>query len=178
VGALSELVIVNIVAATDLHHALNLHRLCLTLPNAEMSEGGGNWLRLRLEPGNHYAAFYKSGKFLNAGCRSMDDLKQRVNQVLGLLKGHGVATDSGVTAVVNMVVTAQINSSRSLEHLYVELRGDYEVEFEPEQFGGMVISVGKCKIPLFHSGKMVCTGAPTLADAREACTLLAKRIGS
>jgi len=58
--------IVNIVATAKVKGEFNLALLSEKISGVEYSPNK-MWLKMRLQPGNYYIAFYKSGKFLITG---------------------------------------------------------------------------------------------------------------
>ncbi len=69
--------------------------------------------------------------------------------------------------VVNLVVTTDLEHKLCLEKIASTLM---YVEYNPEQFPGLVLRIKEPKTSalLFSSGKIVCTGARSMTDAKEA----------
>ena len=68
--------------------------------------------------------------------------------------------------VVNIVVSAALGHDIPLEKMAATLSN---TEYNPEQFPGLVIRIKdpKTSALIFSSGKIVCTGARTMANVRE-----------
>ncbi len=68
--------------------------------------------------------------------------------------------------VENIVASATLNVIIPLEKIVSKLEG---MEYEPEQFPGLVYRMQKPKAAalIFGSGKIVCTGARSIADVKE-----------
>ncbi len=68
--------------------------------------------------------------------------------------------------VVNLVVTTDLKHKLQLEKIASTLTN---VEYNPEQFPGLVIRIKEPKTSslLFSSGKVVCTGAKDIASAKK-----------
>src|SRR3989338_2080087 len=68
--------------------------------------------------------------------------------------------------VENIVASATLNVIIPLEKIVSKLEG---MEFEPEQFPGLVYRMEKPKAAalIFGSGKIVCTGARSVTDVKE-----------
>lgn len=79
--------------------------------------------------------------------------------------------------VENIVASATLNVVVPLEKIVSKMEG---MEYEPEQFPGLVYRMEKPKVAflLFGSGKVVCTGGRTVADVHEAVKKVAKRLKS
>jgi transcription initiation factor TFIID TATA-box-binding protein len=69
--------------------------------------------------------------------------------------------------VVNIVANADLNT-------YLDLYGlaniSHDIDYEPEQFPGAILKIyePKAALLLFKNGKMICTGARTVADVKKA----------
>jgi transcription initiation factor TFIID TATA-box-binding protein len=68
--------------------------------------------------------------------------------------------------IENIVASASLNVKISLEKIVEHLEG---TEYEPEQFPGLVYRMKdpKAAALIFSSGKIVCTGARSIADVRK-----------
>ncbi|MCD4666233.1 TATA-box-binding protein, partial [archaeon] len=69
--------------------------------------------------------------------------------------------------VVNLVVTSDLKHKLDLEKITTKL---LNIEYNPDQFPGLVMRIKdpKTSALLFTSGKVVCTGAKDLANAKKA----------
>ena len=69
--------------------------------------------------------------------------------------------------IVNLVVTTDLNHKLCLEKIASVLSN---TEYNPDQFPGLVMRIKEPKTSalLFTSGKVVCTGAKDMADAKKA----------
>ena len=79
--------------------------------------------------------------------------------------------------IENIVASAAFNVRLPLEEMVEHLEGS---EYEPEQFPGLVYRIKdpKAAMLIFSSGKIVCTGARSIADVRKAVAKVAKMIKS
>jgi len=79
--------------------------------------------------------------------------------------------------IENIVASASLDVRIPLEKMVEHLEGS---EYEPEQFPGLVYRVKnpKAAILIFSSGKIVCTGARSIADVRKAVEKVARVIRS
>lgn len=77
----------------------------------------------------------------------------------------------------NIVATAAFGIRIPLEKIVEHVEG---TEYEPEQFPGLVYRIKDPKTAnlIFSSGKVVCTGARSIADVRKAIAKVAKMIKS
>jgi transcription initiation factor TFIID TATA-box-binding protein len=79
--------------------------------------------------------------------------------------------------IENIVASAAFNVRLPLEEMIKRLEG---TEYEPEQFPGLVYRIKdpKAAMLIFSSGKIVCTGARSIADVRKAVEKVAMMIRS
>src|SRR4030065_368673 len=85
------------------------------------------------------------------------------------LQARAPLKKSPETEVQNIVASSALGTEINLNAIAISL-GLEKVEYEPEQFPGLVyrIDVPKVVVPLFGSGKLVCTGARKPSDVEEA----------
>jgi len=79
--------------------------------------------------------------------------------------------------IVNIVASVPLGVRVPLEKIIENIEG---TEYEPEQFPGLVYRINdpKAAMLIFSSGKVVCTGARTIADVRKAVEKVAMIIRS
>jgi transcription initiation factor TFIID TATA-box-binding protein len=79
--------------------------------------------------------------------------------------------------VQNIVASADLGSVINLNAIAISLSLE-KVEYEPEQFPGLVYRLDKPKVVvlLFGSGKMVCTGARKTEDVELAVERITKEL--
>jgi transcription initiation factor TFIID TATA-box-binding protein len=77
--------------------------------------------------------------------------------------------------VVNIVVSASLGHDIPLEKMAATLSN---TEYNPEQFPGLVIRIKEPKTSalIFSSGKIVCTGARTMANVHESIRKIIKSL--
>jgi transcription initiation factor TFIID TATA-box-binding protein len=89
--------------------------------------------------------------------------------VLDITQVRPLAEREAYINIENVVATATLNQNIDLNSIVRIFPG---VEYRPEQFPGLVYRLRKPKTTtlIFSSGKMVCTGAKSERQAREAVT--------
>ena len=80
-------------------------------------------------------------------------------------------------SIQNVVASATLNQQVDLDAV---VKGFPGVEYRPEQFPGLVFRLKRPKTStlIFHSGKMVCTGARSEKEARRAIMNVVKEMKS
>lgn len=152
-----DLQIVNMVATVKLSSLLDLEKLAAALKGSEFCTSGGKWLKMRLPPENYYIAFYKSGKFLITGVKSLEEIESIANRVISLLKDAQMDLDKEKITVHNIVMMGTITMNASLEKIIFALEGS-KASYEPEQFPGLMYKDFGASFLLFPSGKFIVTG--------------------
>jgi transcription initiation factor TFIID TATA-box-binding protein len=165
--------IVNIVATVILKKPLNLTAVHEHLPDSKFAKSGAPWLQYRVQPENYYTAFYKSGKFLITGVKSLDEIEPIAYRILKILKKYHISAEIKTVRIHNFVVVDALGYNVQLDKLLVSLHHE-NIEYEPEQFPGLIIKEGSHSILLFSSGKIILTGLkesdsiePVLAAFKE-----------
>jgi len=81
--------------------------------------------------------------------------------------------------VQNIVASSDLESEINLNSIAISL-GLEKVEYEPEQFPGLVyrLSEPKVVVLLFGSGKLVCTGAKKPQDVERAVEKIANELNA
>jgi len=158
--------IVNIISVAKLRNSLDLEVLNEKLENTEFNKGK-TWLKMRLQPDNNYIAFYKSGKFLVTGLKSMEKVEDVVNRVSSLLKSSGIENPVERVNLSNIVLTDKMDLKISLENLIFNLDAS-KSSYEPEQFPGLFYKDDSgINFTIFNSGKIIITGVKDLEVAEE-----------
>ncbi|RLF69633.1 MAG: TATA-box-binding protein, partial [Thermoplasmata archaeon] len=121
---------------------------------------------------------FSSGKMVCTGAKSVEEAKEVVRRVVKKIKELGMdVSDEPEIEIQNIVATSELNVPLNLNNIAITL-GLERVEYEPEQFPGLVYRVEKPKVValLFGSGKIVCTGARNEEEIREALDQIVKEL--
>lgn len=166
-----EIQIQNIVASTAVAQELDLNALAVALPDAEYEPERFPGLVLRMVEPKTAALLFRSGKMVCTGAKEIDDVGRAIQKVCKRLEAagfEGVIHDPKID-IQNIVATSSLGADLNLNALAIGL-GLENVEYEPEQFPGLVYRMKEPKVVLllFGSGKLVCTGARKPEDAQTA----------
>ncbi len=156
----------NVVATSTIGAELNLNAIVLALEGAEYNPEKFPGIVYRLKDPKTATLIFRSGKVVCTGAKSDVAVKKAINIVVANMAAAGfeVIKDPEVT-VQNMVATADLKAKLDLTTIALSL-GMENVEYEPEQFPGLVYRIDDPKVValLFTSGKVVCTGAKKRED--------------
>jgi len=155
----------NVVASTSLGKELDLQAIALVL-GGEQFPG----LIYRLKEPKTAILLFRSGKVVCTGAKSLEHVKTAIDLVAKQIGAAGIPVNKNPEIVVqNIVATSDLAAQIDLNAIAISLGGG-KVEYEPEQFPGLVYRIDEPKVVvlLFGSGKLVCTGARTPADVEKA----------
>lgn len=172
---MAKMRIENVVASTALRNDLDLQAIALALDGAEYEPEQFPGLIYRLKEPKTATLLFRSGKVVCTGARTVDDVKVAIRKVAKQLESIGVEVDLDPPVVVqNIVASSDLGQEINLNAIAISL-GLERVEYEPEQFPGLVYRLQEPKVVLllFGSGKLVCTGAkepPMVIEAVDKVT--------
>ena len=172
--------IVNVVGSTNIGQKINLKQVTLDLEGAEYNPKEFPGLVYRTKNPKAAALLFASGKMVCTGAKSIDDAHKAVESVFHSLRNIGIdAMGTPEIMVQNIVATANLHSSLNLNAIALGL-GLENIEYEPEQFPGLVyrLSDPKVVLLLFSSGKLVITGGKKPEDPINAVDRLVEELKS
>jgi len=171
-----EVKIVNIVVSTSLETDVPLEKMAATLSNTEYNPEQFPGLVLRIREPKTSALIFSSGKVVCTGAKSMDKVREAIEQIKQSVKKVGVKpVENPEITIQNIVAAGNIGIDLNLNMLAMKLEN---TEYEPEQFPGLVYKLmdAKATFLLFSNGKIVCTGTKSEEDVHKAIDALIKRI--
>jgi transcription initiation factor TFIID TATA-box-binding protein len=175
---MAKIKIENVVASTSLGEELDLQSIALALDGAEYEPEQFPGLIYRLKEPKTATLLFRSGKVVCTGAKSLDDVKVAISKVAKQVESAGIKiTIEPVIEVQNIVASSDLEQEINLNAIAISL-GLEKVEYEPEQFPGLVyrIDVPKVVVLLFGSGKLVCTGARKPSDVEEAVNKITEEL--
>jgi len=160
----------NVVASTSLGHELDLKAIALALGGSEYEPEQFPGLIYRIKEPKTAILLFRSGKVVCTGAKSLEDVKTAIDRVSKQIVAAGIPIKKDPDIEVqNIVATSDLGAQLDLNAVAITL-GLGAVEYEPEQFPGLVYRIDDPKVVLlmFGSGKVVCTGARKPADVDKA----------
>ena len=177
---MADMKIVNLVVTTDLKHNLQLEKIASTLHNVEYNPEQFPGLVYRLDDPKTATLLFTSGKANCTGAKNLEDVRKAVDTISEKLRKLGVKVYKNLEIVVqNIVATADLGGELNLNEVAMGL-GLENVEYEPEQFPGLVYRVKEPRVVmlLFSSSKIVCTGGKNTEDVSTAVEKVSKKLTS
>lgn len=123
---------------------------------------------------------FRSGKLVCTGTRTIDDAKKVITGIVRTLRKHNLDVIAKPEIhVQNIVASADLGTKIELVKIAMTF-GVERIEYEPEQFPGLVYRVKDPKVVmlLFTSGKIVCTGGTNIGDVKLAVEKLKKELSA
>jgi transcription initiation factor TFIID TATA-box-binding protein len=149
---------------------LDLPAIAVSLEGAEYEPERFPGLIYRLKEPKTATLLFRSGKVVCTGAKSVEQVKVAIDKVVSQLGKIGIhiKTEPKIE-VQNIVASSDLGQSINLNSIAITL-GLERVEYEPEQFPGLVYRLDSPKVVLllFGSGKLVCTGARKPKDVEDA----------
>lgn len=165
-----DIKIENVVATTSVGRELDLKVIALALDNAEYEPEQFPGVVYRIKKPKTATLLFRSGKMVCTGAKSIEDVHTAIKYVIKMIEEAGIKVDIEPEIIVqNIVASSDLHTELNLNAIAISLGLD-RVEYEPEQFPGLVYRIEKPKVValLFGSGKVVCTGAKKVQDILDA----------
>jgi transcription initiation factor TFIID TATA-box-binding protein len=177
-----EIIVENIVASTSFADKLDLDVIAQSLEEAEYEPEQFPGLVYRLSDPKTATLLFRSGKANCTGAKNVEDVKKTIDIIADKLRKLGVEVykDKDLKIVIqNIVAISDLGTELNLNEVAMGL-GLENVEYEPEQFPGLVYRIRDPKVAmlLFGSGKIVCTGARQTEDVSKAVEKLSEELTS
>ena len=173
-----EITVQNIVASTKFAEKLDLDVIAQTIKEAEYEPEQFPGLIYRIKEPKTATLLFTSGAANCTGAKSIEDVKANIKIISNKLEKMGVEVYKDHEIVIqNIVATSYIGGELNLSEVAVAL-GLENVEYEPEQFPGLVYRLTDPKVALllFGSGKLVCAGAKKIEEVYSAVDKVIKEL--
>ena len=168
--SIKSIKIENVVASTGIGTKLDLNEVIRILDGADYNKERFPGVVYRTTNPKTAALIFGSGKIVCTGAKSIADVSSGLNKVFDKLKAMGIDIPKKPEIVIqNIVASADLHTVLNLNAIAIGL-GLENIEYEPEQFPGLVyrLSTPKVVMLLFGSGKLVVTGGKKPEDAEAA----------
>ena len=170
----------NVVAFVSLGKDIELKKISGRLKDAEYSPDTFPGVIYRIPQPKTANLIFSSGKIVCTGSKSVDEAKIAVSRVVDDLRNLKIKLpDSFDMKIENIVASTQIEAMGrlNLEDISFALEN---VEYEPEQFPGLVFRIAEPRVAflLFGSGKIICTGARNVEDIHRALVKFREKLRS
>ncbi|HTY15607.1 MAG TPA: TATA-box-binding protein [Methanoregulaceae archaeon] len=175
-----SLKIENIVASGAIADSIDLLDISKKIENCELNTKRFPGAVFRIEKPKIASLIFSSGKVVLTGIRDRDALNDGLKLIIKIMKEAGVQTyEEPKVAITNIVCSYDIGKYINLNKVVITLNLE-NIEYEPEQFPGLVYRIKDPKIValLFSSGKIILTGGKNLEDIKRGLDFLEQKLGS
>ncbi len=175
-----SLKIENIVASGVIADSIDLAEVSRKIPSCELNTKRFPGAVYRIEKPKIASLIFSSGKVVLTGIRDKDALDEGLRLIISSLKKAGVKTfKEPRVAITNIVCSYDIGKYINLNKVVITLNLE-NIEYEPEQFPGLVYRIRDPKIValLFSSGKIILTGGKNLEDIKKGLDFLEQKLES
>ncbi len=162
----------NVVAFVSLGSKIPLNKLVAKVENTEYEPEQFPGLVYRITDPRAAALIFSSGKIVCTGAKSIEKAKTAVGKIVDKIRSMGIPVPRKFEVQIeNIVASSKISTQLNLEEITFSLEN---AEYEPEQFPGLVYRIKDPRVAflLFSSGKIICTGAHSIADIHAALNRL------
>ncbi len=170
----------NVVASTSIGREIDLKDITQALEGADYDPEQFPGLVYRTKDPKTAALIFRSGKIVCTGAKSIEDVDKGLKKVFKKMETVGIkVVGHPEITVQNIVASADLGSELNLNAIAIGL-GLENIEYEPEQFPGLVYRIDEPKVVvlLFGSGKLVVTGGKKPQDAGSAVERIVKELES
>jgi transcription initiation factor TFIID TATA-box-binding protein len=168
----------NVVASATIAEKLNIKDISNILDEAEYEPEQFPGVIYRLKEPKVAILIFRSGKVVCTGAKNPDMARSGLELLTQQLEDAGISViRKPEITVQNMVATWDTGHVFDLTTIMLSF-GLERVEYEPEQFPGMVFRLDDPKIVMlfFKSGKVVCTGAKSVEELECAVDIVGKEL--
>ncbi len=168
----------NVVASTGVDQELDLESVAEDLERTEYDREKFPGAVYRTRDPRSASLIFRTGKIVCTGTKSTDDVYESLDIVFDELRGLGIDVPSSPEIVIqNIVSTGDLDCPVNLHATAIGF-GLENIEYEPEQFPGLVYRLDDPDVVtlIFGSGKVVVTGAKRPTEASRALEAISSRL--
>lgn len=168
----------NVVASSGIDRELDLQRVAADLEGVEYNPDRFPGLLYRTTDPKATSLLFRSGKIVATGASSIENVHTAIGIAITELETLGIPVpEEPPITVQNIVASADLGQSLNLNAMAIGL-GLEHVEYEPEQFPGLVYRLDEPSVVVlfFGSGKVVVTGGKQPDDAAAAIEAVISRL--
>jgi len=170
----------NIVASGSIADSIDLEVISTGIENCELNKKRFPGAVFRIQDPKIAILIFSSGKVVLTGVKSQDELKRGLAILTQKMKEVGITCyDEPKVAVTNMVCSYDMGSKINLNKVVMSLSLE-SIEYEPEQFPGLVYRIPDPKIValIFSSGKIILTGGKNIEDIKKGLLFLEQKLST
>ena len=155
--------IVNIVCSGTFNQEINFNSL-LSLDPAIFQYDPEMYSGAYLLVNSKKVTLYKSGKYIFVGLTDFSDIDLQFNRMKKILKPYLIVDRITPPNIQNIVLVDQLPQKINLT-LLIQTNRKHNIEYEPENFPGLIFRSQNGTALIFSSGKLVIVGVKSLEAA-------------
>ena len=168
----------NVVSFTSLGKKIPLIKIANKLHEAEYSPESFPGVVYRIKDPRAATLIFSSGKIVCTGAKGIALSKEAMRRVVDDIRKVGIPLPKKFHIKIENIVASTriaVKGKLNLEEISFSLDN---VEYEPEQFPGLVCRIPEPRVAflVFGSGKIICTGGRTVDNIHEALGKLKQRL--
>ena len=167
---MTEITIENIVASAQISNSFDVQKLAEKIPGSIYNPDDFNGLSIKYEMPKIAVLVLHNGKAISTGGKDKLEAENSIKKTTKKIKDAGFKTKKSYkTKIENIVLSTNLNKPLNLEAisggLYLK-----NVNYNPKDFPGLIYKADDKNsiVILFNSGKVVCTGAKSMDNAKKA----------
>jgi len=177
---MTEITIENIVASAQISKSFDIQKLAENIPDSIYNPNEFNGLSIKYDAPKIAVLILHNGKAISTGGKDKVEAENSITNTIKKIKDAGFKTKKSYkTKIENIVLSTHFNKPLNLEAIS---RGLYlkNVSYNPRDFPGLIYKVDDQKsiVILFNSGKVVCTGAESMNNAKKAIERIKEKLTS
>ena len=159
---LEDVAVENVVLSVVFPHGLDLDSVVSALPSSKHQPRKFPSLVYRFARPAATLLIFSSGKAICTGAKSEEEATLAVRKFVSMLR-QKIHVEEPRLSVDNIVVSAYLGRRVNVEKLASAMK----LSYESERFPGASFKYKGKTILVFSSGRIVCVGSKTLAEARQ-----------
>lgn len=170
---MNKLNIASIVATGEIDREFDLEAIADDIDSysCDYSEGEYPGIYLKYYEDGPTITIYRSGSYSIRGASSEEEIYKNKKLLKNSILDLGIKDDMYDFQITNIVFTSDLEKNIDLNQISIKL-GLENIEYEPEQFPGLVYRLDQGVILIFSSGKLVLTGFTEVESAEQALNTL------
>jgi len=177
---MAKIKIENIIAYAKVSELLDIEFLSEKMPGSSYNPDEFKGLSIKFDELKIAVIILSNGKIVCTGAKKIEDAETTIKKVVKQVKNIGFEIEKNYeTKIENVIASTDLKHELHLSSIANALILQ-NVEYEPEKFPGLIYKMEDlCTVVLlFSSGKLVCTGAKNIDDARDVINKMIEKLAS
>lgn len=171
-----DVIIENIIATAHLNQEINIEQLAESMSDATYKPDDFGGLVFHFDNPKSEVLLFPSGKLLCTGAKNHEISSEYIQQVVRKLKEQNIQVDNLSVDIMNIVASSDLETMIPMDTIRNRLSTE-DITFQSDDFPGIIYHYNDHTVILiFHSGKIVSTGAKTVDEVITAFKYLEEKL--